>query len=183
MLTPSVIAAATGAPFDEVNGRWQEILSALAREHIDDLDMQRMAVATIATEVPRFVPIDEGQSKYNTAPGGAPFGLYDGRKALGNTMPGDGARFKGRGYIQLTGRANYAKYGPRVGADLIADPAHANLTPIAARILAAFLKDHEGKIRKALASNDLLSARRAVNGGSHGLERFTAVYKRLGGTS
>ena len=48
---------------------------------------------------------------------GAPFALYDDR--LGN-QPGDGARFKGRGFVQLTGRYNYAKYGPVVGVDLTA---------------------------------------------------------------
>ncbi len=43
-------------------------------------------------------------------------------KALGNTQPGDGARFAGRGYVQLTGRANYAKAAKETGVDLIAHP-------------------------------------------------------------
>jgi putative chitinase len=44
---------------------------------------------------------------------------YEGRRDLGNTVPGDGRRFKGRGLIQLTGRANYQAYGDAVGRNLV----------------------------------------------------------------
>src|SRR5438552_406834 len=47
---------------------------------------------------------------------------YEGRADLGNTQPGDGKRFKGRGPIQLTGRANYRSYGQRLGVDLESHP-------------------------------------------------------------
>jgi putative chitinase len=45
---------------------------------------------------------------------------YEGRRDLGNTQPGDGRRFKGRGPIQLTGRANYQRAGQALGLNLVA---------------------------------------------------------------
>ena len=67
-------------------------------------------LATVATEC-HFRCAKNGNEAY--------FKRYDGRKDLGNVQPGDGARFKGRGFIQLTGRANYEKYGKRLNLDLV----------------------------------------------------------------
>lgn len=50
------------------------------------------------------------------------FKKYDGRKDLGNDQPGDGLKFKGRGFVQITGRANYAKFSKILGVDLVANP-------------------------------------------------------------
>jgi hypothetical protein len=54
---------------------------------------------------------------------------YEGRENLGNTRPGDGKKFKGRGYVQITGRSNYADWGKRLGVALTIQPWHAaNIT-------------------------------------------------------
>jgi putative chitinase len=68
------------------------------------------ALGTIRAEIDGFVPISEGISRYNTSPNGADFDLYDKRKDVGNQGPGDGAKFKGRGFVQLTSRPNYSHF-------------------------------------------------------------------------
>lgn len=154
------------------------VLDALTAAGLGDKDMVLMALATIRAETGNFTPLSEFKSKFNTAPGGPPFGLYDNRHDLGNQGPPDGANFKGRGYIQLTGRSNYQIHGAAIGLgnQLVTNPALANQPDIAAKLLASFLKSKESKIRAALAQNDLKTARKLVNGGSHGLAEFTQAY-------
>jgi len=136
------------------------------------------ALATIRAETSGFVPIDEGISRYNTSPGGAAFDLYDHRSDLGNRGPTDGADFKGRGFIQLTGRSNYETFGPIVGvAALATQPARANEPAVAADLLAAFVKAKEIPLKQALVRDDMADARRLVNGGRHGLDQFTDAYR------
>ena len=62
-------------------------------------------------------------------------------KGLGNTQPGDGGNFIGRGYIQLTGRGNYSKYGTMVGQDLINNPKLLSDPTIAAEVSVKYLLD------------------------------------------
>ena len=62
-------------------------------------------------------------------------------RQLGNTQPGDGGKYYGRGFIQLTGRANYQRYGLLVGQDLIANPDMLNDTIIAAEVAVLYLMD------------------------------------------
>lgn len=80
--------------------------------------------------------------------------------------------------MQLTGRYNYSKYGAAIGlgGGLIDNPELANEPGTAARLLAHFLKSHEAEIRQALAKGDRRAARKLVNGGSHGLERFDLAF-------
>ena len=62
--------------------------------------------------------------------------------------------------------------------DLIAQPSSANDPATAGLILAQFLKNAEAAIRQASANNDLLKARKLVNGGSHGFDRFKDTFDR-----
>jgi putative chitinase len=55
-------------------------------------------------------------------------------KALGNTQAGDGAKYKGRGFIQITGKANYAKAGQALGIDLVNNPELAARPDVAAKV-------------------------------------------------
>lgn len=179
MLNAAVIASACRVVDTNVRKYWPLIETALEERGLNDLAMQRAVVATIAVEVPNFAPINELRSRYNTDK--TPFDLYENRKALGNTQPGDGPRFKGRGFVQITGRENYTKAGKAIGVDLCAEPDRANEPEIAAKVLAWFFKTREKVIRAAIQKGDIEAIRRAVNGGTHGLERFRYAYKALGG--
>src|SRR5215213_4666772 len=59
-------------------------------------------------------------------------------QALGNTQSGDGKRFKGRGPIQLTGRANYRRFGDLLSVDLVTDPPRAATPAVAFRVAGLF---------------------------------------------
>jgi len=167
-----------GVPLSNIQTNLPFVMSAMAAAGLGDKNMVLMALATIRAETGNFTPLSEFQSKFNTAPGGPPFGLYDNRKDLGNQGPPDGSSFKGRGYIQLTGRSNYQIHGAAIGMgnQLVTNPALANQPDIAAKLLASFLKSKESRIRSALAQNDLKTARKLVNGGSHGLAEFTQAF-------
>jgi predicted chitinase len=165
------------APRANVERHLPVVLAALKAAGLDDRDMVLMALGTIRAETAGFEPISEKPSKYNTSPGGPhPFDLYDHRASLGNQGPPDGGRYKGRGFIQLTGRANYRLYGERLGQPLEEDPDLANVSWTAARILAAFLAEKRSAAKYAIFGRDLATARKLVNGGSHGLERFQAAF-------
>ncbi len=152
------------------------VAAALQSAGLTDRPMILAALGTVRAESEGFVPIAEMPSQFNTRPGQSPFSAYEGRKALGNNQAGDGARFKGRGFVQLTGRANYRHYGDLLGVPLTDKPDLANAPEVAALLLALFLFDKATPLRAALAEGRLAAARKLVNGGSHGLDRFSSVF-------
>ncbi|CAN5485068.1 hypothetical protein BH10PSE17_BH10PSE17_03570 [soil metagenome] len=157
-------------------GRYLPYLeAALGVMGLNDRAMVLGALGTIRAETEGFVPISEYQSKYNTPVGGTPFSSYDGR--YGNKV-GDGARFRGRGFIQLTFQANYDQIGKQLDFPLVDNPELGNSPEVAAMVLAQFLKNKASAFRAAMQAGKWGEARKLVNGGSHGLDRFTDVITR-----
>ena len=89
---------------------------------------------------------------------------YEGRKDLGNTLPGDGKRFAGRGYCQITGRANYVKASKVTGVDLAASPQRALESDIAAKIIISGMTEGWFTGKKMADFNNYFDMRAVVNG-------------------
>jgi predicted chitinase len=92
---------------------------------------------------------------------------YEGRRDLGNTQPGDGPRFKGRGPIQITGRANYTQAGAALHVDIVSNPSLAADPSVAFRLSAWWWANHG--LNTIADSGDVLAATRRINGGTNGL--------------
>ncbi len=150
------------------------VCAALAAFDLTDAEMVAVALGTIRAETEGFVPIAELPSHFNTLPGQAAFSAYENK--LGNKRAGDGARYRGRGFVQLTGRGNYEKYGKVLDIALADNPDCACAPEVAACLLAAYLDANKPALSKALAKGDLKAARKVVNGGSHGFDRFEAAF-------
>jgi len=111
--------------------------------------------------------------------GAAYFARYDGRTDLGNTKPGDGARYHGRGIFQLTGRANYRRFGELLGLDLEGRPELAADPTTSLSIAGVYW--NERKISSAADDDDLVRVTRLINGGRNGLKergQYLAIAKR-----
>jgi predicted chitinase len=106
---------------------------------------------------------------------------------LGNTEVGDGKRFKGRGPIQLTGRANYRRFGDLLGVDLLAEPPRAARPDVAFRIAGLFWSRNGLNELADVATDDTFKQiTRRINGGTNGLaerQRFYAVARQSLGVS
>jgi peptidoglycan L-alanyl-D-glutamate endopeptidase CwlK len=167
-----------GALEENIAANLPLVMKALEAASLTPVPVVLAALATIRAETAGFVPLEEFVSSFNTSPNGKPFDLYDNRRDLGNRGPTDGADYRGRGFIQLTGRDNYLHFGKLVGLPDLADtPDQANDPTVAAALLAAFVSAVQVQLRQALAANDLATARRLVNGGTNGLDDFIAAYQ------
>lgn len=94
---------------------------------------------------------------------------YEGRADLGNIRQGDGFRFRGRGLIQLTGRANYKEYGEVIGRDLEMDPGAVSRDPVLAVDVAVWFWTRH-RLHHHADRDDLRTVTRRINGGFNGLE-------------
>ncbi|WP_173911035.1 glycoside hydrolase family 19 protein [Acinetobacter sp. Marseille-Q1618] len=115
-------------------------------------------LAQVAHESGNFIYMEE------IASGAA----YEGRKDLGNVHSGDGKRYKGRGSIQLTGRANYRKYGQALGLDFENHPDMVAYPSVGILVACKYWSDQG--LNELADQNDILSITKKINGGVNGLE-------------
>jgi putative chitinase len=125
-------------------------------------------LAQAAHETDRFRTLEE----YG---GPAYFARYDGRRDLGNTQAGDGARYHGRGIFQLTGRANYRRYGALIGLDLESSPERAKEPAVSLAIAFAYWRDRG--CNAAADADDVVAVTRLINGGRNGLAQRAQLLK------
>lgn len=141
--------------------QWPLIAKWFKAAGIFDVYTAIYAIATIRVETGGvFWPIKEfGGAAYFTS-------MYEGRADLGNVVPGDGARFPGRGLWQLTGRSNYTKYGQALGFDLVNNPDLALDPNVSAAVGTKYTTDRN--IHISAQQLDWQRTRTAVNGGLNG---------------
>lgn len=100
---------------------------------------------------------------------------YEGRKILGNIHKGDGPKFKGRGFLHLTGRENYTKCADAIGVDIVKNPGVvATNKEVAASSALWFWNTF---IRPNYRANDIHGVSIRVNGGTNGLTERIAAFK------
>ncbi len=145
---------------NDVDSLWAELIQTMNKRAIDTPLRQAHFLAQIGHE--------SGELRFHEelASGEA----YEGRQDLGNTEPGDGARFKGRGLIQLTGRANYRAYGRSKGReeDLLTTPEIvASDSELCVDVAGWYWERH--KLNVQADRDDLEAVTRRINGGLNGL--------------
>lgn len=116
---------------------------------------------------------ESGQLRYvrELASGAA----YEGRKDLGNTQPGDGERYRGRGLIQITGRSNYTAAMMALDVDVVEHPELLETPVLACRSAAWFWKAHG--LNELADAGDQVKVTKRINGGTNGLADRLALFE------
>lgn len=102
---------------------------------------------------------------------------YEGRRDLGNTEVGDGKRFKGRGPIQLTGRANYRNYGRQVGFDFERHPEMVAYPSVGLLVACMYWKNNG--LNELADADNIEKITRRINGGLNGYEDRKLGLRRM----
>jgi putative chitinase len=168
-MTPAQLATATGARIDRANEWLSVIASAMLEFDIDTRLRQAMFLAQIGHE--------SGGMHYTTEIWGntAAQLRYEGRKDLGNTVEGDGFKYRGRGLIQTTGRYNYEKTASALGIDCVNNPDLLAEPVNAARSAAWWWQSHN--LNRFADAGDIIGCTKVINGGTNGIDQRTKLYQ------
>lgn len=137
--------------------------------------MAEFDIITLARQASFIAQVghESGQLRYvrEIASGAA----YEGRKDLGNTQPGDGVRFRGRGLVQITGRSNYTAAMMALDIDCVEHPELLELPVNACRSAGWFWKTHG--LNELADAGDQVKVTRRINGGTNGLADRLALFE------
>lgn len=173
-LPPASVIASFYTPLTNPDVSGLNAILTMIRDDADTWDNANQiayALATIKWETANtFKPIHElgSFSYFDKYESGTPQGVQ-----LGNVAPGDGFLFRGRGYVQITGRDNYTHIGQLLHVDLVSDPDKALDPAIAYQIAAGGMKNgwFTGKrLAQYIPTGgqpDFVNARRIINGLDH----------------
>lgn len=156
---------APSTPDDLADEYAMRINLAMDHYNIDTPQQQAMFVAQIAHETDGFQTLEEYASGAD----------YEGRSDLGNTQPGDGEKYKGRGAIQLTGRANYEAASEEFGVDFVENPELAASPEYAFEIAGWFWESHG--LNEVADSGDFVQVTQTINGGMNGYDDRVNYYE------
>lgn len=148
------------------------LIAAAIKYGITDPMEQKMFLAQCAHESGWFKHLKElGGPNY--------WKKYEGRRDLGNVQAGDGVKFPGRGFIQMTGRGHYEAFAKASGLDVVNNPDMISNDPAIAAEASAFwwTKRAHKNIRSHAAKGDVRATTRIVNGGTNGLDDRIAKFK------
>lgn len=180
-ITPAIIAAIAPAPRLGALAIAEALDAALPEYEIDTPARIAACLAQLAHESAGFRTLVEYASGQ----------AYEGRVDLGNTHTGDGVKFKGRGFIQITGRSNYERAGKALGVDLIAHPEALEEIDLAATASAWFWRygspidlntyadAGDGTVAYRGRTMPAFEAiTRVINGGTNGIESRREYWRR-----
>ena len=169
MITLLQLQAIVGRRTPEIEEMYEPLIEAMAAYEIDTPLREAMFLAQVIHETAGF------HYKEEIASGEA----YEGREDLGNTEPGDGPRFKGRGAIQLTGRANYARCSQALfnSERALLDNPELVAEPITSAASAAWYWDWK-RLNRFADKRDLLGCTKVINGGTNGYMNRKKFYER-----
>lgn len=147
--------------------------AAMDEFEINTLARQAAFIAQVAHESGGFIYLREIWGPTAAQKG------YEGRKDLGNTQPGDGVKFKGRGLIQITGRTNYEITGKALGVDLITHPDMLESEELACRSAGYFWKIKGlNELADANTQDNFIKITKKINGGTNGLPDRLAYWEK-----
>ena len=144
----------------------EDIIAHLA-EHLDD-QLAKYNINTYLRICHFLAQTAHESAGFRTLEEFASGAAYEGRKDLGNVNPGDGKRYKGRGMIQLTGRANYRVFGQKIGIPLEDKPELAMDPLVSIKTACEYWNSRNLSAYADL--DDVLTITKRINGGTNGLE-------------